>query len=199
MPRTKAPLTDIACRTTKLSEDGKPRKHFDGGGLYLHVMANGSKLWRLKYRFGGKEKLLALGAYPEVSLASARDARRQARQILISGRDPLAQKHAMRDATVADASNSLESVSREWHAKQALGWALTHSSKVLLRLEKNVFPWLGRAPISEVTAPMILTALRRVEDRGALDTARRLRQYLSQILRYAIQTSRAQHNVAADC
>ena len=198
MPRSKAPLTDIACRSAKLSDESKPKKYFDGGGLYLHVMANGSKLWRLKYRFGGKEKLLAIGAYPEVSLASARDARRLARQTLISGDDPLVEKHAMRAAIVADASNSLESVSREWHAKQIPGWALTHSSKVLLRLEKNVFPWLGKVPIGDVTAPMILTALRRVEDRGALDTARRVRQYLSQILRYAIQTSRAQHNVAAD-
>ena len=198
MPKKIAPLTDARCRNAKPGSDGRMVKLFDGGGLYLQVTSSGSRLWRLKYRFAGTEKLLSLGPYPDVSLASARDARQRARTQLQDGTDPSANRQADRAAAADGARHTLESIAREWHSKQSPGWASSHADKVLLRLEKNIFPWLGKLPIASVTAPMILSALQRVEDRSALDTARRLRQYLNQVFRFAIQTSRAKHNVAAD-
>ncbi|MDF6758064.1 integrase arm-type DNA-binding domain-containing protein, partial [Escherichia coli] len=129
----------------------------------------GGKYWRLKYRFGGKEKRLALGVYPAVGLKEARVRRDAARKLLADGIDPSVHRKVQKAATVERASNSFETVAREWFCKQAPAWAASHADKIMQRLEKNVFPWLGGRPIAEITAPELLTVLRRIEGRGALD------------------------------
>lgn len=189
-------LTDVKCRTAKAGPVAF--RLFDGGGLYLQVQSSGSRLWRLKYRIDGKEKLLSFGSYPEVSLATARERRTDARRQLSNGIDPALKRKAERQSRQAAASNTLEAIAREWHGKKAPRWADSHSEKVLHRLEKNVFPWLGGRILSDLEAPDFLSVLKRMESRGVLDSTRRVRQYLSAILRYAIATGRAKYNVAAD-
>ncbi len=185
-------LTDNEVKGAKPRE--KPYKLAGGGGLYLLVNPNGSRWWRLKYRVGGKEKLLSLGVYPDVSLKLARQRRDEARQQLENGVDPSLRRKAEK---VADA-DTLEAVAREWFAKFSANWADTHSSKVLRRLEMDVFPWLGSRPISQITPPELLECLRRVEARGALDTAHRIYQNCGQIFRYGVATGRATRDPAAD-
>ena len=189
-------LTDTAIRNVKPGE--KPLKLFDGGGLFLLVAPTGGKLWRLKYRFGGKEKLLALGAYPAVSLKDARERRDDARKQLAKGADPGATRKAEKASTLGRAADSFEVIAREWFAKFKPVWAESHSSKIIQRLEKDVFPWLGARPIAEITAPELLTVLRRIEDRGALDTALRAKQNCGQVFRYAVATGRAERDPSGD-
>jgi hypothetical protein len=189
-------LTDVGVRNAKPRE--KAFKLSDEKGLYLLVEPSGSKLWRLKYRFANKEKKLALGVYPEVTLAQARERQLEARRLLANGVDPGEyKKQAKRAARVASA-NTFEAVAREWFSKFSSGWAESHSSKVLLRLENDLFPWLGHRPIAEIEADELLQSIRRVEARGALDTAHRCLQSCGQIFRYAIATTRAKRNPAAD-
>lgn len=190
-------LTDTGVRSAKPRQ--KRYKVSDGRGLYLLIEANGSKLWRFKYRFAGKEKKLALGAYPEVTLAMARDRHIDARRMLANGIDPAEyRKQSRRSAKVA-AANTFEAIAREWIAKFTPIWAPTHTDKIVLRLENEVFPWVGRRPISAIEADELLEVIRRVEARGALETARRCLSYCSQVFRYAIATAgRARRNPAAD-
>lgn len=190
------PLTDLQVRKAKTTD--KPQKFSDGGGLYLLVQPSGAKYWRLKYRFGGVEKVLALGVYPDVTLLDAREKRDAARKLLANRADPGAVKKAQKAATIALTESSFEIVAREWFVKHAPGWADTHSSKVIRRLEVDVFPWIGGRPIGEITAPELLVVLRRVEERGAIDTAHRVHQNCGQVFRYAIATGRAQRDPAAD-
>ncbi len=189
------PLTDTAIRKAK---PGDKSKLFDGGGMFLLVKPNGSKCWRLKYRFAGKEKLLALGVYPAVSLAKARERRDEARALLARGVDPGELKKTQKQADRVAAVNTFEAVAREWYVKHAPGWTEGHGSKILRRLERDVFPYLGTRPVSSLTAPEILTVLRRIESRGALETAHRAHQNVSAVLRYAIATGRADRDPAAD-
>ncbi|MFZ2776955.1 MAG: integrase arm-type DNA-binding domain-containing protein [Candidatus Rickettsiella isopodorum] len=170
----------------------------DERGLYLLINPNGSKLWKLKYRFAGFEKKLSLGAYPEVSLAAARDVREEARKQLVNNIDPGILKNSIKRSKKLVAENSFEAIAREWHAKFTPKWTKEHGSRTLIRLEKNIFPWIGRRPIAEVTAPELLSALHRVEKRGAIETAHRILQICSQVFRYAIATGRAERNVSAD-
>ena len=190
-------LTDTGVRSAKPRQ--KRYKVSDGRGLYLLIEANGSKLWRFKYRFAGKEKKLALGAYPEVTLAMASDRHIDARRMLANGIDPAEyRKQSRRSAKVA-AANTFEAIAREWIAKFTPIWAPTHTDKIVLRLENEVFPWVGRRPISAIEADELLEVIRRVEARGALETARRCLSYCSQVFRYAIATAgRARRNPAAD-
>lgn len=190
------PLTDTAIRNAKPAE--KPVRMFDAGGLYLEISPAGGRLWRLKYRFGGKEKRLALGAYPEVGLKEAREKRDDARKLLASDVDPGEHRKAQKEAKAERASNSFEVVAREFFAKNRATWAASHHDKVVLRFEKNVFPWMGNRPIAEITAPEILTILRRIEGRGAVETAHRTRENVGQVMRYAIATGRAERDPAAD-
>lgn len=190
------PLTDTAIRNAKPAE--KPVRMFDAGGLYLEISPAGGKLWRLKYRFGGKEKRLALGAYPDVGLKEAREKRDDARKLLVSDIDPGEHRKAQKEAKLERASNSFEVVAREFFAKNRATWAASHHDKVVLRFEKNVFPWMGNRPIAEITAPEILTILRRIEGRGAVETAHRTRENVGQVMRYAIATGRAERDPAAD-
>jgi integrase len=189
-------LTDTAIRNAKPCQ--KPLKLFDGGGRFLLVAPTGGRLWRLKYRFGGKEKLLALGAYPAVSLKDAREGRDDARKLLAQDVDPGENRKARKAATLASAADSFEVIAREWFAKYAPTWAESHATKVVQRLEKDVFPWLGARPIAQIAAPELLTVLRRIEDRGALDTALRAKQNCGQVFRYAVATGRAERDPSGD-
>jgi integrase len=186
-------LTDTAVRNAKPKE--KAYKLFDGGGLFLMVNPKGSRYWRLKYRIKGKEKLLALGVYPDVSLKSARDRRDEARKQIAAGIDPCELKKAEK-ASQSDAG-SFETVSREWWSKREPNWSNTHSSRIILRLEKDVFPWIGGRPIGDITAAELLTVLRRIENRGAIETAHRIHQSCGQIFRYAVATGRADNDPSA--
>jgi integrase len=189
-------LSDTTIRQVKSGP--KPRKLFDGGGLYLLVTPSGGKWWRLKYRFGRKERLLALGTYPEVSLRQARERRDQARKQIAANINPAVERKAAKAALVQGRPGTFEAVGREWFEKFSAIWAPGHAKTVIRRLERDVFPWLGGRPISEMTAVELLTVLRRVEERGALETAHRIHQVCGQIFRYAIATGRAQRNPSAD-
>ncbi|MCG8096763.1 MAG: tyrosine-type recombinase/integrase [Candidatus Thiodiazotropha taylori] len=188
------PLTDSAIRNAKPKE--KNYKLADGGGLYLLVTTKGGKWWRLDYRFQGKRKTLSMGVYPDVSLKSARDRRSAAKTQLADGIDP----GEIRKATKASQSDAdgFEAVAREWWGQREPTWSKTHSSRIILRLEKDVFPWIGHRPIGEISAPELLTVLRRIESRGALETAHRIHQSCGQIFRYAVATGRAQRDPSAD-
>jgi integrase len=189
-------LSDVKIRTAKASD--KPRRLWDGGGLYLEVSPSGAKLWRLKYRYQGKEKLLALGKLDVVSLRDARELRNEWKKLLAKGLDPgTVRKQSKRDAAHLAAS-SFEAVAREWYAKQAQVWVAHHASDVLRRLEANLFPDLGPRPIAEVTAPELLAVLRKIEHRGAYDLAHRILQVASQVFRYGVATGRCQRDPAPD-
>ena len=190
------PLTDTAIRNAKAR--AKPFRLADARGLYLEMAPAGGKWWRLKYRFGGKEKRLSLGVYPDVSLGMARERRDSARKLLADGVDPSANRKAQNAAKVERAANSFETVAREWYAKFAPGWVAGHGEKIIRRLERDIFPWIGAKPIAEVTAPELLKAIRRIEDRGANETAHRAMQNCGQVFRYAIATGRADRDISAD-
>ncbi|MGH8478350.1 MAG: tyrosine-type recombinase/integrase [Gammaproteobacteria bacterium] len=185
-------LTDTAIRNAKPGT--KRNKLFDERGLFLLIAPAGGKWWRLKCRVAGREKLLSLGTYPEVGLKEARDKRDAARKLLAAGIDPGLARKAERSA-IAD---SFEAVAREWHAKRAPGWAPGHAEKVMGRIERDVFPWLGARPVGEVKAPELLAVLRRIETRGAIELAHRAHQICGQVFRYAIATGRAERDPAAD-
>jgi integrase len=186
------PLNDATIRAAKASE--KQQKLFDGNGLFLLVMKNGTKTWRLKYRFQGKEKLISLGTYPLVSLKDARERAIEARKTLDNGVDPSAARKQEKSATL----NTFESVAREWHERQATKWSALYTKNVINRMQHNLFPVIGSLPVNEVTAPQILAILRKVEARGTIATAHALKQVCSSIFRYAIATGRAERDPAAD-
>ena len=190
------PLTDVTVRTAKPRE--KPYKLSDSGGLYLEVTPAGGKRWRWKYRVGGREKLLSMGVYPDVPLAAARARRDDARKLLASGVDPSVQRQGEKAAQAESAANSFEVIAREWFDKHQSGWAESHSSKVMTRLEKDVFPYIGSLPIVEIAPPELLKVLQRIEERGALETAHKARFSCGQVFRYAIATGRAERDISAD-
>lgn len=182
-------LSDTAIRNAKPAD--RQLKMFDGGGLFLLITPAGGKLWRLKYRIDGKEKLLSLGAYPAVGLRDARDRRDEARKQLAAGIDPGEARKAAAAARVAEVTDSFEAVAREWFERHLAGKAAGHRDKVVRRLERDVFPYLGSRPVAEIKAPEILAVVRRIEGR-ALETAHRAAQNIGQVLRYAIATGRAE-------
>lgn len=196
-------LTDTVLRRLRSELQAAPKplkvqRLFDGGGLYLETSASGAMLWRQKYRFLGKEKRLAHGMYPDVSLAQAREKRDEARKLLAAGVDPGAHRKAVREATEERAANSFEVVAREWLAKQRRVWVASHADKIQLRLENDVFPWLGGRPIAEIGPREVLAAVNRIADRGAVESAHRALQNCGQVFRYAIASGRADRNPAAD-
>lgn len=186
------PLTDAAVRKAKPTQ--KAFKIFDERGLFLLVTPPGGKLWRFKYRFAGKEKLLGLGTYPDVSLATARDRRDEARKRVAAGVDPSHERRALRGKD----AETFELIAREWFDKFKTQWTDGHQRTVLSRLEKNLFPFIGAQPLRTITAPDVLRSLRRIEARGANETARRVRQIASQIFCYAVATGRADRDPSAD-
>ena len=189
-------LTELQVR------NAKPRdaqyKLSDGGGLFLLVHSNGGKYWRLAYRFIGKQKTLALGVYPDVSLADARERREQARKLLANNTDPSVVKQEQKAAIVALSENSFEAIAREWFAKFKSGWTESHSNKIIKRFENDVFPWVGSNPIADITPQQLLECIRRTEGRGAIDTAHRALQNCGQVFRYAVQTGRVERDITVD-
>ena len=167
---------------------------FDSQGLYIEVAPSGGKWWRLKYRILGKEKRLSLGVYPEVSLKDAREKRDQARRSLSEGADPI---EARKLQSIADGT-SFEAVAREWFIKFAPGWSESHANRILRRLENDVFPWLGSRSIDQIDPPELLKVIRRIESRGALETAHRAIRNCGQVFRYAVATGRAERDPTTD-
>lgn len=190
------PLTDTAIRNAKPAD--KPVRLFDGGGLYLEIAPSGGKWWRLKYRFGGKEKRYSLGVYPEVTLATARKKRDEAREKLAAGIDPGEAKKAEKRASLLAAANSFEVVARGWMDERRTTVEPAQHAKTLARMENDVFPWLGKRPIAEIDAPEILVVLKRVDGRGARFTAHRIRSEISRIFRYGIKEGHCKADPARD-
>ncbi len=182
-------LTNIQIRNAK--PQGTPYKLSDEKGMYLLVTSSGGKLWRMDYRFSGLRKTLAIGAYPEIGLAEARDFREQARKLLANDTDPSDVKRIDKQQREIISANSFEAVARDWFDRHLSQKAETTKAKVISRIERFVLPYIGKRPISEITAPDILAVVRRVETLGSLDTAHRVQQEVGQIIRYAIQTGRA--------
>ncbi len=189
-------LTDTSVRNAKPRD--KAYKLFDEKGLFLLVNKSGARWWRFKFRFDGKEQLLSVGVYPDVSLKDARARRDEARRLISQGISPSAHRQAQRASRATLVSNSFEVIAREWHSKFKPKWTEGHASKILRRLELYIFPWIGKRPISEITAPELLANLRRIENRGAVETAHRALQNCGQIFRYAVATGRAERDPSQD-
>ncbi|MDA8754753.1 integrase arm-type DNA-binding domain-containing protein [Luminiphilus sp.] len=189
-------LTNIYIKNAKPGD--KSYRRYDEKGLYLEVTPAGGKLWRLKYRFGGKEKRLAIGAYPEVGLKAAREARDSARSLRASGIDPGEHKKLQKAAQTKHTDGAFETLAREWHAGKSRVWSTIHSKNVLDRLTRNVFPYVGNAPIEDITVPELLKLLRRIEERGAHETAHRVLGNIGEVYRYAIASGKAERNIALD-
>lgn len=190
------PLTDTRIRNAK--PQAKAYKISDGGGMYLLVKPDGGRYWRLDYRFAGKRRTLALGVYPITTLSSARNQRDEARRLLARDIDPNAIKRARKRAAEIARENTFESIAREWMANQRHRLAHRYSALILARLEADIFPQIGSRPVAEIDAPELLDALRKVEKRGVIETARRLRQISGQIFRYAVASGRAKHDPSVD-
>ena len=190
------PLTDTLARNAKPA--AKTVRMFDRDGLYLEVSPRGGKWWRLKYRFAGREKRVSLGVYPEVNLKKARARTIDARQLLDAGVDPSENRRAAKAAQIEGASNSFEVVTREWIDRQMKSWVKGHGERILTRFERDIFPWIGARPIADLTAPELLTTVRRIEKRGALETAHRALSNCGQVVRYAIATGRAKRDPTVD-
>ncbi len=190
------PLTEVRIRNAKLT--GKAYKLSDGGGLYLLVKPEGGRYWRLDYRFAGKRRTLALGVYPVVTLADARLHRQEARRLLVQNVDPgVAKKTAKRASRLASAA-TFEAVAREWLAGQRHRLAPRYWALLLARLEADIFPQIGSRPIADIDAPELLETLRKVEKRGVIETARRLRQICGQVFRYAVASGLAKNDPSSD-
>jgi len=192
MPKQIAPLTAKQC-------DAAPQgKHFDGGGLFLEVNANGARYWYLKYRYGGGERRYGIGPYPAVKLPDARAARERAKALLRDGHDPQQQRKVERERARVSAVNTYEGIAREYHERNPLAWQTAHRDKWLAMQARHLFPRIGGLPVTQITAPILLAPLVIVEKRGMHETATSLRQYASQVLRYAVQTGRAERDVSVD-
>ena len=189
-------LTDTAVRNAK--PGAKPTKLFDERGLFLLVTPAGGKWWRLRYKFDGKEKLLSLGVYPDVGLKDARTRRDDARKLLADGVDPGEHRKATKAAKAERGANSFEVVAREWYIKHSPGWAEHHGDRIIRRFERDIFPWIGGKAIADVTAPELLAVVRRIESRGALETAHRALGNCGQVFRYAVATGRAVRDPSGD-
>ena len=191
------PLSDLRIKSAPPAE--KPYRIADGGGLYIEVSPAGGKLWRLKFRIDGKEKRLSLGTYPTVSLKAARAMREDARQLLAQGIDPAAHKQAQKASRSERAGNSFEVIALEWfETKMKPTRSEGHTSKIIARLKRDVFPWLGGVPVDSINAPDVLAVLRRIESRRAIETAHRAKGDISQVMRYAIATGRASRDPCPD-
>ncbi len=179
-----------------LRPDGKQVKKAykvsDAGGLYIEVTPKGGKRWRFKYRFNNKEKLLSLGIYPDIGLKEARERRDSYRNQIANGTDPAETRKAERQS-IGD-QNSFEVIAREWFSKFSVDWSTDHAKRSLGRLEKDIFPWIGKEAINELKPPKLLSVFRRIESRGAIESARRAHQICSQIFRYAVRTGRAEND-----
>jgi len=190
------PLTDPKIRQAKPTE--KTYKIADEKGLYLEVRPNGSKYWRHKYRFAGKEKLISYGVYPEVSLAEARANRDESRRLLREKVDPSRLRQTTKNHAKQEATNTFAALAAEWFEKQRPTWAKSTADKRQQLINNDLSSWLGTTPINQIDTHDLLAVLQRIEDRGAIDTAHNARQVFNQIFRYAKQTRRVAENPALD-
>ena len=190
-------LTDTFTKNTKHSGAAAGDKHTDGGGMYL-LVNKGGKYWRMNYRFADKRKTLALGVYPAVSLAKARQRRDKARELLADGKDPSTAKREEKQTAATAAANTFELVAREFHKNKGDSWSPGYAEKWLRGMVKDMFPYLGTLPIATITAPALLTVVRKAEARGAHETAHTLRQTAGQVFRYGIQTRRCDRDPSTD-
>ncbi|WP_316391096.1 tyrosine-type recombinase/integrase [Citrobacter farmeri] len=189
-------LTARQVSTAKPTE--KPYKLSDGGGLYLLVNPNGSRYWRMKYRYAGKEKLLSIGVFPDVTLAEARDKRSEAKRVLASGDDPSEVKQAAREAKNLAVNNSFEFLALEWHEHKKPDWSSGYADDILEYLRKDIFPYIGKKAITDIKPMTMLSVLKKMEERGVLDKLKKTRQACRQIFTYAIITGRAEFNPVTD-
>lgn len=199
---------DTIIRSIKPTD--KTQRLSDGDGLYLLVKPNGAKWWRLDYSIGGKRKTLSVGVYPDIGLKEARDRADETRRFVATGTDPSDARKAKKaeqakaletDRRIAEglpAIDSFEEIAREWFTKFSIEWAPSHANKIIRRLERDIFPWIGRQAVTSISAPELLSVLRRIESRGALETAHRAHQNCGQIFRYAIATGRAERDPCPD-
>jgi integrase len=181
-------LTDTEIRKTKPQD--KPFKLADGRGLYLLVNPGGGKLWRFDYRFDGKRKTLAMGAYPDTTLAKARERLDEARRMLADGLDPCAQRKAEKADEARQTSNSFKAVALEYFAVRGKDWSERYRKRLATDMERDVFPWIGEKPIHDIPAPELLDVFRRIAERGAEETARRAREVCGSVFRYGMATGR---------
>lgn len=198
-------LTDVTLKARTHKDDSgmvrvPPYKLYDELGLFVQVAANGGKWWRFKYRYAGKEKLLALGTYPEVTLADARARRDDARKLLAQNPpvDPSDVKQAQKQAIYGKHENSFEAVAREWAESYFVNRSASHKERTIRRLELYIFPWLGNKPIADITAPQVLEIVKRPQNQSKLETAHRALQAVGQVFRYAVQTGKTIRDVTAD-
>ncbi|MEA3197646.1 MAG: hypothetical protein QOF32_1698 [Gammaproteobacteria bacterium] len=189
-------LSNLLIEKTK--PQAKIQRLSDGRGMYLEISPTGGKWWRFKYRLAGKEKRISLGVYPDVPLAAAREKREEARRQVAAGIDPGEQRKAAKVALVEGTENTFEAIAREWFEMFSKPWALSHANKIIRRLELNVFPWIGARPIKAITAPELLAVLRKIESRGANETAHRALQVCGRVFRFAVATGRADRDPSRD-
>ncbi len=187
-------LTDRSCKGAKPKE--KSYKLFDSGGLFLEIMPSGSKLWRLKYYYLKKEKRISFGPYPIVTLAEAREKQMEAKKMLQNNADPSKARKDTAHKEIRKVQNTFKFIAHEWHEIQSETWSDRHAKNVMHKLETDIFPFIGKRPITEIDVPDLLDVLRKIEKRGALDVAARARQICGQIFRHAIQTGRCKENPA---
>ncbi|MBR6000757.1 MAG: integrase arm-type DNA-binding domain-containing protein, partial [Oxalobacter sp.] len=195
--RLKRQLTDMQIKNAK-PDAAKPYRLTDGEGLFLEVTPTGSKIWRMRARINNKQVLLTIGKYPAVQLASARKDCEEAHTLIQQGLDPRLVKKEKRDQLAAAATNTFENLAREWHENKLTGWKEKTASDIIHRLEREVFPAIGRIPISEVTHKQIIALLRTIESRGAFEIAKRTKANISRVFSYAVQVGAANRNPVAD-
>lgn len=188
--------------TIRQIDTQKPRdrafKLSDGGGLYLLVNPNGSRYWRLKYRFAGKEKLLAVGVYPDVTLAQARSRREEAKKLLGEGKDPAQERKLDKLSRQIEVESSFEAIAREWYKRRFDNWSVSYREEMMRTFEKDVFPFIGHRPIKEIKPLELLAVLSKLEERGVTEKARKVRQRCGEVWKYAVITGRAEYNPAPD-
>lgn len=189
------PLNDTFIRGVKPLD--KPKKYFDGGGLFLFVPANGSKLWRMAYRFGGKSKLLSFGEYPAVSLKDAREKREEAKKLLARNIDPSEQKREEKQARIKAERDSFQNIAKEWHATRMAEFSPKHQGTVMYRLETYIFPAIGKIHIAKLEPQDLLDVVKTIENKGNYETSRRVLQIINQVFQYAVITGRTKYNIAA--
>lgn len=188
--------------TIRQIDTQKPRdkafKLSDGGGLYLLVNPNGSRYWRLKYRFAGKEKLLAVGVYPDVTLAQARSRREEAKKLLGEGKDPAQERKLDKLSRQIEVESSFEAIAREWYKRRFDNWSVSYREEMMRTFEKDVFPFIGHRPIKDIKPLELLAVLSKLEERGVTEKARKVRQRCGEVWKYAVITGRAEYNPAPD-
>ncbi len=197
MARNRAALTEMQVRNAKPKE--RPYKLFDGGGMYLEVAPSGSRIWRLKFRqAGGKENRLTFGPYPEITLQEAREKRLEARRLMLQGVNPAKHRDATRRVAADQLANTFEKIAREWYANKVPTWSDRTAKNMIQRLEADIFPEIGSMPIREIKHRDVIATLRKIEERGATEIAKRLKAVCSTIFSYAIQCGLADRNLVVD-